>query len=160
MKRTFSALVMLAVVVTQISSLSAGAGSTGVISGTMRGPAGPVAGVRVNALNNTGAIVGSAVTNGAGSYSLDGLPVGTFVVQAVSPAGSVMTTSTATLSSSAMKAVTNLSSSAVAARNAQSAAVQGGAFNTQTVWWMVGASAATAGIISAVALEEDASPVQ
>jgi hypothetical protein len=60
-----------------------------------------------------------------------------------------------------MKSIANLtSSSPVAARSAQSAAVSGGGFNAQTIWWMVGASAATAGIISAVALEEDASPVQ
>ena len=161
MKRTLGAFVMLAAVVIQVSSLSAGAGSTGVISGTMRGPAGPVAGVRVNALNNSGAIVGSAVTSGAGTYSLDGLPAGTFVVQAVSPAGAVMTTSTATLSSASMTSIANLTSaSPVAARSAQSAAVSGNGLNAQTIWWMVGASAATAGIISAVALEEDASPVQ
>lgn len=160
MKRTFGAFVMMAVMATQISSLSAGAGSTGIISGTMRGPAGPVAGVRVNALNNSGAIVGTSVTNGAGTYSLDGLPAGTFMVQAVGPTGAVMTTSSATLSSASMKSITNLTSSAVAARSAQSAAVQSSGFSQSTVWWMVGASAATAGIISAVALEDDASPVQ
>ena len=66
MKRTLSVAVMFALVMTQIVTLSAGAGSAGVITGTMRGPAGPVAGVRVNALNTAGTIVGSAMTNGMG----------------------------------------------------------------------------------------------
>jgi hypothetical protein len=158
MKRTLTVAVMLALVMTQISTLSAGAGSVGVIMGTMRGPAGPMAGVRVNALNTMGSIVGSATTNGVGSYSLEGLSAGTFTVQAVGPTGAVMTTSTATLSGSAMKATANLTASAAAAPAAQSVATTGTGFNAKSIWWAVGASAAGAGIIAAVAVEDDASP--
>jgi hypothetical protein len=32
--------------------------------------------------------------------------------------------------------------------------------SSKTVWWIVGASAATAGVISAVVLKDDPSPVQ
>jgi hypothetical protein len=148
---------MLALVVTQMSILSAGS-AAGVISGTMRGPAGPMAGVRVNALNTRGSIVGSAMTNGSGLYTLEGLPTGTFMVQAVSTSGSVMTTSTATLSTASMKSTTNLMASAAAAPAAQSVAVQSTSYNTKALWWIVGASAAAAGIIGAVAVDDDASP--
>jgi hypothetical protein len=148
---------MFALVMAQISSLSAGS-AAGVITGAMRGPAGPMAGIRVNALNTMGSIVGSAMTNGSGIYSLEGLPAGTFVVQAVSTSGSVMTTSTATLSASSMKSTTNLIASAAAAPAAQSVAVQSTSYNTKALWWIVGASAATAGIIGAVAVDDDASP--
>lgn len=158
MKRTLSVAVMLALILTQISTLSAGAGSVGVITGTMRGPAGPVGGVRVNALNTVGSIVGSAMTNGMGSFTVEGLAAGTFLVQAVSPTGTVMTTSTATLSAAAMKATTNLTASAAAAPAAQSAAVTGGGFNATAIWWAIGASAAGAGIVAAVAVHDDASP--
>jgi len=157
MRRTLSVALMLAVVVTQMSSLSAGS-AAGVISGTMRGPAGPMAGVRVNALNTRGSIVGSAMTNGSGMYTLEGLPTGTFMVQAVSTSGSVMTTSTATLSTASMKSTTNLMASAAAAPAAQSVAVQSTSYNTKALWWIVGASAAAAGILGAVAVDDDASP--
>lgn len=161
MKRTLAVAVMFALVMAQISTLSAGAGARGVITGTMRGPIGPVAGVRVNVLDARGSIVGTTMTNGTGAYSLDGLPSGTYMVQAVSPAGTVMTTSMATLASASMKATTNLMASAAAAPAAsQAAAVAGGALNAKMVWWMVGAGAAMAGVASAVVLQDPASPVQ
>jgi hypothetical protein len=157
MKRTLSAAVMFALLMMPFSTLSAGAGTLGVITGTMRGPAGPVAGVRVNVLDKTGAIVGSTVTGGNGAYSVDGLPAGIFMLQAVSPSGTVMTTSTATVSGG-MKATTNLTASAAAAPAAQAAAVQNSGLSTKAVWWIVGAGAATTGIIAAVALNDDSSP--
>lgn len=132
----------------------------GVITGTMRGPAGPMAGVRVNAVNSNGAIVGSATTGGNGSYELQGLPSGTFMVQAVGATGAVLSTSAATLSSADMTATTNLAASAAAAPAAQSAATTGGGMSTKAIWWVVGASAATAGVIAAVALDDDPSPAQ
>jgi hypothetical protein len=156
MKRTLTVAMILTLVIAQISTLSAGA--AGVITGTMRGPGGPMSGVRVNALNTMGSIVGSAMTNGVGSYSLEGLSAGTFTVQAVSAMGTVMTTSTATLSATAMKATTNLSASAAAAPAAQSVATTARGFNAKAIWWAVGATAAGAGIIAAVAVEDDASP--
>jgi chitinase len=158
MKRTLAAVTLLALVTAQMPTLYAGTGSSGVIMGTMRGPGGPVAGVRVNALDTKGTIIGTAVTNGTGSYSLEGLPAGTFVVQAVSATGHVMTTSRATLSSAAMKSTANLTASAAAAPAAQAAAVKSSGFNTQSIWWIVGASAATAGVVGAVVLHDDASP--
>jgi hypothetical protein len=59
-----------------------------------------------------------------------------------------------------MKATTNLAASAAAAPAAQSVATTGSGMSPKTIWWIVGASAATAGIISAVALQSDPSPVQ
>jgi hypothetical protein len=158
MKRTLAAVTLFALVTAQMPILHAGAGSSGVITGTMRGPGGPVAGVRVNALDTKGTIIGTTVMNGTGSYTLDGLPAGTFVVQAISAAGRVMTTSRATLSASAMKSTANLTASAAAAPAAQAAAVKSDSFSTLSIWWIVGASAAAAGVVGAVALHDDASP--
>jgi hypothetical protein len=157
MKRTLAAAMMFALALTP---LTAGAGTMGAISGTMRGPAGPMAGVRVNVLNTTGAIVGSATTNGSGVYALEGLPAGTYVLQAISANGSVLTTPVTTLDAAKMTATGNLAASAAAAPAAQSAAVTGSAMDAATVWWIVGASAATAGVISAIALQDDPSPTQ
>ena len=157
MKRTLAAAMMLALALTP---LTAGAGTIGAISGTMRGPAGPMAGVRVNVLNTTGSIVGSATTNGMGVYALDGLPAGTYVLQAVGANGAVLTTAMTTLTAQKTTATSNLAASAAAAPAAQSAAVTGGSMRASTVWWIVGASAATAGVISAIAVQDDPSPTQ
>ena len=148
---------MFALLMTPMSALTAGAGSLGVITGTMRGPAGPVAGVRVNAVSKTGTIVGSTVTDGTGAYTLEGLPSGTFVVQAINASGVVMTTSTATVAPAA-KATANLTASAAAAPAAQQAAVQSSGLSPKAIWWIVGAGAATTGVIAAVALNDDSSP--
>ena len=152
---------MFAMVMTQLATVSAGTAAQGVITGTMRGPAGPVAGVRVNVLDAKGSIIGSTVTNGAGSYSLSGLPAGTFVVQAVNGTGSVMTTSMTTLATPAMKSTANLTASAAApAQSSAASAATTGGFSVKTLWWVVGASAATAGLAATVALQDPASPVQ
>lgn len=155
MKRTLAVAMMIA-----LAPLAAGAGTLGVITGTMRGPSGPMAGVKVNVLNTSGTIVNSATTTSAGAYTLDGLPAGTFVVQAVGPNGTVLSTSLATLSGETPKATTNLAVSAAAAPAAQTAAVTNTGSNAKMIWWLVGAGAATAGIISAVALDDDPSPAQ
>jgi hypothetical protein len=161
MKRTLAVAVMFALVMTQLATVSAGTGVHGVIAGTMRGPAGPVSGVRVNVLDAKGTIVGTTVTNGAGSYSLSGLPAGTFMVQAVNATGSVMTTSMTTLATPAMKSTTNLTAAAATAQGgSQVSAATTGGFSVKTLWWVVGASAATAGLAATVALQDPASPVQ
>ena len=155
MKRTLAVAMMFALLMSPISTLSAGAGSLGAINGTMRGPSGPVAGVRVNVVDRMGAIVGSTVTDSTGAYSLAGLPAGTFVVQAVNATGTVMTTSTATVAGTT--ATTNLMASASAAPAAQAAAVQGGGLSTKAIWWIVGAGAAGTAVIAAVAMNDDSS---
>lgn len=160
MKRTLAAVTMFALVMAQISTLSAGAMSNGVITGTMRGPVGPVAGVRVNVLDAKGTVVGTAITNGTGSYSLEGLPAGTFMVQAVNAAGSVVTTQLVTLANPSMKATGNLVASAAAAPAAAQAAATAGGLNSRALWWVIGASAATVGMAAAVAMEEPASPAR
>ena len=161
MKRTLAVAMMFALVMTQLATVSAGAAVRGVIAGTMRGPAGPVAGVRVNVLDAKGSIIGSTVTNSAGSYSLSGLPAGTFMVQAVNATGSVMTTSMTTLATPAMKSTANLTASAAApAQSGAASAATTGGFSVKTLWWVVGASAATAGLAATVAMQDPASPVQ
>jgi hypothetical protein len=162
MKRTLAVATMLALVMTGVSNLSAGTIAQGVISGTMRGPGGPAGGGRVNVLDMKGTILATTTTSGNGSYTLEGLPSGTFMIQAVNSNGTVMTTSMATLSSTTMKSTANLaaSSSPAYASAGQAAAAASGSFGSKTLWWMVGAGAATAGIVSAVALEDPASPVR
>jgi hypothetical protein len=153
---------MLALVTAGVSNLEAGTSAQGVITGTMRGPGGPAGGVRVNVLDMKGSILATTTTSGNGSYTLEGLPSGTFMIQAVNPNGTVMTTSVATLGSRSMKSTADLaaSSSPAYAPAGQAAAAASGSFGSKTLWWMVGAGAATAGIVSAVALEDPASPVR
>jgi hypothetical protein len=114
----------------------------------------------VNVLDGKGSIVGSTTTNGAGAYSLGGLPSGTYMVQAVSATGAVMSTSLATLGTSTPKSTANLTASAAPAQGGQASAVASGAMNTKTLWWMIGASAATAGLAATVAMQDPASPAQ
>jgi hypothetical protein len=160
MKRTLAVALMLAMM-TQLAPVAAAAGAQGVITGTMRGPSGPTAGVRVNVLDAKGSIIGSTMTNGAGSYTLSGLPTGTFLVQAVSPSGAVMSTSMATISGTATKSTANLAAASAAAQDpSQVSAATTGAMNTRALWWMIGASAATAGLAATVAMQDPASPVE
>ena len=161
MKRSVAAAMMLAVALGSVPSLSAKTGAPGVITGTMRGPAGPAAGVRVNVLNAKGAIVSSAMTSGTGAYTLDGLAAGTYTVQAVGTNGAVLSTSVVTLAADAMRASTTLLAPAAAAPQAtQASAVGSTGINSQVVWWTVGATAAAAGIMAAVAVSDPASPTR
>ena len=161
MKRSVAAAMMLAVALGSIPALSAKTGAPGVITGTMRGPAGPAAGVTVNVLNARGTIVGRAVTSGSGAYTLDGLSAGTYTVQALGASGTVLSTSVVTLAANAMTASTTLLAPAAAAPQAtQATAVGATGLNAQVVWWTVGATAAAAGIMAAVAVSDPVSPTR
>src|SRR5690349_3623998 len=82
MKRVFALALMFTLALGNLSSLSAQVQAIGVISGSISGPTGPLAGVTVNVLGPAGNIVGTAVTTSAGSFSVGGLAVGSFSVQA------------------------------------------------------------------------------
>jgi hypothetical protein len=167
MKRVFALALMFALVVGNLSSLSAQAPAIGVISGTVSGPSGPLAGVTVNVLSSAGNIIGSAVTTTTGSFSVGGMASGTFSVQAIGATGSVLSTSAATLTAASMTATVSMSATAATLAAAATAAVAtttaavGGAItgiSTAAIVAGVGAAAATAGVVAAVATKSDASP--
>src|SRR5688500_14338044 len=66
---------------------------SGVITGTVMGANGtPLAGATVNVLNSAGSIIGSTVTGATGGFSLSGFVPGTYVVNALSANGAVIST--------------------------------------------------------------------
>lgn len=126
------------------------------ITGTMRGVAGTMAGVRVNVLTNDGTIIGTVTTNQQGQYLVDRMPAGRLAVQGITSAGTVTTTSA--VCALGKKVVADLNTPAAAAQMAQSAGATAGSFGHKAVWWMVGSGAATAGVLGVVSTRDDASP--
>ncbi|MCF6137491.1 carboxypeptidase regulatory-like domain-containing protein [Pseudalkalibacillus berkeleyi] len=55
----------------------------GVATGTVSGPEGPITGATIKVIDVNGTVIGSAVSDGSGSFSIGNLPVGTFAVTVV-----------------------------------------------------------------------------
>ena len=105
MDRIIAATVASAVAATAVASVTAQTVGNGVISGAINGPNGPLGAVTVQVVDATGTIVGNAVTTAAGTFSVGGLPAGTFLVRVMAANGNLIGTSTAMLAADAMTAI-------------------------------------------------------
>jgi hypothetical protein len=162
MKRSLALTLAFALTVVQFASISAQLVGAGIITGTISGPSGPLAGITVQVLDGTGTIAGSAVTTEAGAFSITGLGPGTFTVQAVGANGAIIGASTATLVEGAMTVAVTVNAAAgalaaSAAAAAGAAATTGAAAASTTVLAAIGAAAAAVGTAAVIATNEEAS---
>ena len=161
MKRFLALSFAFALVVGQLLSIAAQTAGTGIITGTISGPSGPMVGASVEVLDSGGAVVGTATTTQAGAFSVPGLSAGTFTVQTVGLNGAVLGATNATLAAGSMSAAVTLSATAGAlaasAVAVTAAATSGAAVSSTTVLVAVAAAAAAAGTAAVVASKPDAS---
>jgi hypothetical protein len=139
----FSALAV-ALVAWSVSVRSAGLQLDGEIHGIVSGPTSPAEGVTVNIIDSSGQIAGTSVTSAAGAYMVGNLPVGTYTIQAVSRAGTVLMTGTGTVSAGTRAVAVNL-----ALTSGQLAAAAVGAGSTGTVGSTTAATVLAAGTMAA-----------
>ena len=155
----FSAIAV-ALVVWSVSVRSAVMQRGGEISGVVSGPTSPVAGVTVNVIDTAGQVVGTSVTSSTGAFSVGNLPVGTYTIQAVTRAGTVLMTGTGTVSATTLAATVNLSLTgsqlAAAAAGAGAAGTAAGISATTVV--AIGAAAAGGGVLLNHVVGDDPSP--
>jgi hypothetical protein len=161
MKRVLVLIIAFTLMVGQFLSMAAQSTGTGVITGTISGPSGPLVGSSVQVLDGAGVVVGTATTTEAGVFSVNGLNAGTFTVQTVGANGAVLGTSSATLAAGSMSVAVAVSATAgalAATAVAATAAVASGAVvSSTTVLVAVGAAAVVAGAAGIVATQQDAS---
>jgi hypothetical protein len=160
MKRVLALMVALALMGGQILSTAQTAG-TGVITGTISGPSGPLVGATVQVLDSTGTVVATATTAQAGTFSVTGLTAGTFTVQTVGVNGAILGTTNATLAAGSMSATVTVSATAGtlagSAVAATAAAGTAAGVSSTTVLIAVGAAAAAAGTAGIIATKENPS---
>jgi hypothetical protein len=160
MKRVLVLMIAFTLMVGQFLSMAAQLTGTGVITGVVNGPSGPLVGASVQVLDGEGVVVGTATTTEAGVFSVTGLNAGTFTVQTVGVNGAVLGTSSATLAAGSMSAAVTVSATAgvlAATAVAATAAASGAAVSSTTVLIAVGAAAAAAGTAGVVATQHNAS---
>ena len=160
MKRFLALIVAFTLVVGQLLSIAQTAG-TGIITGTVSGPSGPMVGASVQLLDSAGAVVGTATTTETGAFSVTGLSAGAFAVQTVGINGAILGTTNATLAAGSMSVTVTLSATAGAlaasAVAVTAVATSSAAVSSTTVLAAVGAAAAAAGTAAVVAAKPDAS---
>ena len=160
MKRFLALIVAFTLVVGQLLSIAQTAG-TGIITGTVSGPSGPMVGASVQILDSAGAVVGTATTTETGAFSVTGLSAGTFAVQTVGINGAILGATNATLAAGSMSVAVTLSATAGAlaasAVAVTAVATSSAAVSSTTVLAAVGAAAAAAGTAAVVAAKPDAS---
>jgi hypothetical protein len=156
--------VALAFVWVTMPPLPARAQAAGVITGTVNGPAGPLASVTVQVLNAEGMIVGSATTGFDGRFAVSRLPPGTYTVQTLGSTGQVMATTIATLGAGAMTAsvlvsatAAALAGTAIAAGGAAAAGAAAGGLGAATIVTSLAVAASAAGIVTVVVTADEAS---
>jgi hypothetical protein len=161
MKRVLALMVALALIGGQILSNAAQAAGTGVITGTIGGPSGPLVGATVQVLNTAGTVVATATTAQAGAFSVTGLNAGIFTVQTVGFNGAILGTTNATLAAGSMSAAVSVSATAgTLATSAVAATATAGTaagISSTTVLIAVGAAAAAAGTAGIIATKENPS---
>jgi hypothetical protein len=152
MNRTRSLAVAMAILIAQPLHIHAQVAAGG-IAGKVVGPSGAVVGIAVQVINIDGAVVARTLTSAIGDFSVTGLTVGTFIVQAIGSKGSVLGTSVVTLTPRGMSlsdTVIRLADDAAPAMAARSR-IRGAA--------IVAALAATVGgIVTVIGTKPHASP--
>jgi hypothetical protein len=160
MKRFLVLIFAFTLVVGQLLSIAQTAG-TGIITGTISGPSGPMVGASVQVLDSAGAIVGTATTTATGAFSVTGLSAGTFTVETVGTNGAIFGATNATLAAGSMSVTVTVSATAGAlaasAVAVTAVATSSAAVSSTTVLAAVGAAAAAAGTAAVVAAKPDAS---
>jgi hypothetical protein len=162
MKQLWTSLVLVASLAAWAGSASSvGAQGAGVITGTVRGPNGPIADLTVNLVNDAGTVVGTSTTTQAGTYTVSSLAFGTYTIQVVNAARRVVVTGVGTVSGAVSTATVDLtltdSQRAAAAVAAGSGA---GGMSTTTKVVIATAAAAGAGVLAIVATRDDSSPTR
>ena len=168
MRHALALAVAVTLMVAQAPSFGAQVAGTGVITGTLSGPNGVLAGVTVQALDATGTLIGATVSAETGVFMLSGLSAGTFTVQAVGANGAVIGASSVSLTAGAMTAtaVINATAGALAASAATAvtgvaaAGATGGVISSGAVLAAVGATAIAVGTAAVIVTNEDASGSQ
>jgi hypothetical protein len=144
----------------QVPQRPMAAQSNGVITGSASGPNGPLGGLMVQALDAAGAVAGEARVSPSGTFTIDGLPVGTFLVQVVTPSGAVICTGMVTIAADepAARIALVASAAALAALAAAATTGVGGGVSTTLVLASLGAAASTLGAAAVIANDDEASP--
>jgi hypothetical protein len=104
-----------------------GAQGRGTIEGVASGPAGPLSNATVQVIDAQGRMISKVITNTTGYFRITNLPTGTYTVQALSPAGGVISTASATIAESSMTATVTLTATAATMADAAGAAAGAGA---------------------------------
>lgn len=150
MRRLSGTIALLALMMSPLSLSPLDAQGTGIISGVVSGPKGPLDAVTVNVLDRTGTVVRTAVTSSAGGYRIENLPVGTYTIQVTGNGGAVLATGTGTVTATAATSTVNLM-----ATTGQLAAA-GAAISAKSAYAL--AVVAGAGVSGLVAVKGDPSP--
>jgi hypothetical protein len=136
--------------------------ATGEVSGTVSGPGGPLADLRVNIIDiDRGTVVGTSTTSTSGAYSVANLPPGNYTVQVVSPTGAVLNTRNVLVAGGTVATVnvgltaSQLAAAGIAAGGAASTRV---GLSTAAILGIAGGAGAAIG--TALLLREDPSPTQ
>ena len=158
MKRILACFLMATVALT-LQSVPGHAQGMGSVSGVVSGPNGPLSNLVVNLVNiDTGAVVGTARTSSTGAYSVANLPPGNYTTQVLNATGTVLSTRNVLVAAGVATTVNMaLTASQLAAAGiAAGGAAAAGGLSTGAILGIAGATAA--GIGTAVALKDDASP--
>jgi hypothetical protein len=123
MKRALIFNLALACVLVRFSVFVSLAHGADAIAGTARGPSGPLAGLAVQVVNESGVVVTSTRTAEDGSFSVSGLAPGAYTLHILGSKGAVIATTTVILTASAGSLEVSLQATAAALAAAAAAAV-------------------------------------
>src|SRR5262245_152555 len=156
MRRILAIAVIFTLFAGHASGLQAQA-TSGTIQGTLTGNAGPLAGVKVNIFSVDGQVMRANTTTAPdGSFAIEGLPPGRYLVQAVTRDGDVLSTTITTVSVENPSAVVKMSAAANQAKATGVSAAGVGKFRATTLAAVI-SSAATIGVFAVVGTGDDAS---
>ena len=174
MKRVLALALTSSIVTAGVPSVGLAAGrsaahaaeATGTIRGTAANPSGEALPEYTVHLRNlaTGQLAGTTTTNGLGTFTFAGLNPGNYIVEIVSPSGTIVGSSAALPVAAGATVSVGVAATAAAAAAAAGAATAGAGLSTAMIVTTV---AAAAGVVGAVAIvkhqkdkdkDKDASP--